>query len=193
MTAVRRISELDLPALAAVEVDSIARALVVVDTLVKRAQVTLVRTDPVTPGKMLIVFCGREEEAKESLEAAKNEASDRLCDSLLLPSAHPMLLRALDDELGSTLEGSLGILEFRTACATLLAADAALKCANIQPLALHLCKGIGGKGYFVFEGEQDAVEAALEAGDTVVSPECRVGCEMIARPHPDFDWSLERI
>ena len=189
----RRVSELETPALAALEVDSIARGLVVVDVLVKRAQVTLVRTDPVTPGKILICFAGREEEVLESLMVAKEESQARLCDALLLPAAHRSLLEALDGKLDRAVQGAVGVLEFSTACATLLAADAALKCADVRPLALHLCRGIGGKGYFVFEGHQDAVEAALEAGDSVVEPTLRVGNELIARPHPDFDWSLQRL
>ncbi len=189
----RRVSDLEAPALAALEIDSIARALVVVDVLVKRAQVTLVRTDPVTPGKMLIVFAGMEEEVAESLAAAKDEAADRLRDTLLLPSANHALLAAIDGASDATVQGAVGVLEFSTACATLLASDAALKCAEVRPLALHLCRGIGGKGYFVFEGSQDAVEAALEAGDSIVDPALRVGNELIARPHPDFDWSLTRL
>lgn len=189
----RRVSELNKPALAALEVDSIARALVVVDVLVKRAEVTLVRTDPVTPGKMLIAFAGHEEEVLESFTSAKEESGERLCDALILPAAHTALLEALDGKVSSTVQNAVGVLEFATACATLLAADAALKCAEVRPLALHLCRGIGGKGYFVFEGDQDAVEAALEAGDALVDPTLRIGNELIARPHPDFDWSLSRV
>lgn len=193
MNVDRRISDLALPAMAALEVDSIARALVVADTLVKRADVTLVRADPVTPGRMLIIIAGGEEEVAESHGAAVNEAGDRLRDSLILPAPHPALKSAMDADFASSVQSALGILELSTACGTLLSADAALKCADVNPLALHLCKGIGGKGYFVFEGTQDAVEAALEAGESIVRPELRVGAEMIARPHPDFDWSLSRL
>jgi microcompartment protein CcmL/EutN len=81
----------------------------------------------------------------------------------------------------------------RTAAATLLAADAALKTADVSLVALHLCRGIDGKGYVVFTGSQDAVEASLEAGDEVVEPDHRAGRELIARPHPDVHWALGRL
>ena len=50
-----------------------------------------------------------------------------------------------------------------------------------------------GKGYVVFCGSQDAVEASLEAGDDAVRPEKRAGRELIARPHPDVHWALGRL
>jgi microcompartment protein CcmL/EutN len=78
-------------------------------------------------------------------------------------------------------------------CSTLLAADTALKAADVALVALHLARGIDGKGYFVFTGPQDAVEASLEAGELAVTPDRRAGSELIARPHPDVDWALGRL
>jgi microcompartment protein CcmL/EutN len=181
------------PALGVLEVSSIARGLFVVDALVKRAEVTIVRADPITPGKYVIVFVGGEEECFESLEAADDAAQGATLDKLLLPNAHIALVPALDGHgfVGAT--GSLGVLELTTVAATLLAADRSLKTADVSLVALHLARGIDGKGYLAFTGSQDAVEAALESGEEIVAPERRAGRELIARPHPDVSIAIARL
>lgn len=181
------------PALAVIEVGAIARGLVTVDALVKRAEVRLLRSDPVTPGKLLIVFAGGEEEVRESLDAALELAGDAVVDSLYLSQIHAAIVPALDGAVAPPVRGALGVLEMGTVAATILAADAALKAADVELVAVHLARGIGGRGYVVFTGAQDAVEASLDAGDDIVAPEHRVGRELIARPHPDVDWALTRL
>jgi len=181
------------PALAALEVSSIARGVFVVDALTKRASVRMLRADPVTPGKLLLLFAGGVAEVQESFEAAIEAAGDRVLDRLLLTHAHPAIVPALDGLASPVLSGALGILEFSTVCATLGAADAALKEAEVTLMAMHLARGIGGRGYLVFCGSQDAVEASLEAGERSAPPEARVGYELLARPDASLDWVLERL
>ncbi|MBP2662681.1 MAG: PduT-like ethanolamine utilization protein [Firmicutes bacterium] len=50
----------------------------------------------------------------------------------------------------------------------IIAADAALKAADIQALELRLGSGLGGKAYFTFTGDVAAVEAGIEAGKAIV-------------------------
>jgi len=173
--------------------DSLARGVTVVDALMKRAEVRMLRAEPVTPGKLLIVFTGGVAEVEESLDAARSAATDRILAELFLPHAHHAIVPALDGVPAPVLSGSVGVLEFSTACATLAATDAALKEAAVTLMALHLARGIGGKGYVAFCGAQDAVEASLDAGDLAAPPEARVGYELIARPHSSVDWVLERL
>lgn len=183
-----------LPAVAVLEVGSIARGVIAVDALVKRAPVRLLRADPMTPGKMVIVFSGGVAEVEESLAAAREIAATEELDVLMLPAAHEAIVPALEGLEPPSLAGSsLGVLEMRTVAATLLAADAALKAADVTLVALHLARGIGGKGYVAFSGSQDAVEAALDAGDAIVMPPHRAGRELVARPHPDLDWAMRRL
>ena len=181
------------PALAVVEVRSIARGLFVCDALVKRAPVRLLVADPVTPGKLTIVFTGGVAEVGEALEAGREATAAEEIDWLFLPQAHEAIVPAIEGVEPPPVDGALGVLEMRTVAATLHAADAALKAAGVRLVALHLARGIDGKGYVVFTGMQDEVEASLEAGDAVVAPEHRSGRELIARPHPDVDWVLGRL
>ena len=186
-------AELPPPCLAVIELRSIARGVVVADALVKRAAVRLLRSDPVTPGKLLILFVGQVAEVEEALDAARDAAGGEELDVLILPMVHEAIVPALEGTAETPVDGSLGVLEMATVSATLRAADAALKTADVTLMALHLARGIGGKGYVVLGGEQHALEAALDAGFEAVDVESRVGRELIARPHPDLDWVVGRL
>ncbi len=183
------------PALAVVDVGGIARGALVCDVLVKRAPVRLLRADPVTPGKLAVVFAGGVAEVEEAFEAALQAAGADLLEELLLPQAHEALPRALEGEVepwpGEAL--ALGLLECAGVASTLAAADAALKAAETRLVALHLARGIGGKGYFALAGEQHDVEAALSAGEAAVGAERLRGRELLARPHGDLHFVLERL
>src|SRR5687768_7608223 len=164
--------------------------------MVKRAAVRVLRADPLTPGKYLIVIGGSEAEVEEALGAGRAAAGETELDVLLLPHVHEAILSALGGTLAdeaAARDGALGVLELSTVAATIGAADAALKAAHTVLLALHLARGIGGKGYFALAGSQDAVEAALEAGDAAVEPGARAGREIIPRPHGDTAFAVGKL
>ena len=76
------------PALAVLEVASIARGLTAVDAMVKRAVVRVLVADPLTPGKYLILVAGGEAEVEEALDAGRAVAGESELDVLLLPHVH---------------------------------------------------------------------------------------------------------
>ncbi|MCO4770999.1 MAG: BMC domain-containing protein [Deltaproteobacteria bacterium] len=180
------------PAIALLELDSIARAMRTGDAMVKRATVEVAYAGPVSPGKYLILVTGFEAEVEESWLAGVADAGDHLVDSLYLPGAHKGAVKALhgathqlDDDL------SLGVLETRTVSAAIVACDAALKMAEVEVLEMRLGKGIGGKGVFTLAGEQWDVEAALEAALTSIEDRrAVVAHELIPRPDPLFRGGL---
>ncbi len=182
------------PALGLIEVQSIARGVTVSDAMVKRAAVQLVLTRPVSPGKHLSLCSGEVADVQEAMLAGRERAGTTLCDELLLTLVHDEVLavlrrterRPLDPEL------ALGILETFSAAATLLGADTACKAAEVSLSELRLCDGLGGKGFAILTGEQDMVEAALQAVQHRLAPGLYLGHELIARPHPELLDSLLR-
>ena len=84
-----------LPALALLEIATLARGVVVADAVAKRAQVQLLLCEPVSPGKYLVLFAGGVAEVDESLGAGAQAAGEALVDRLFLPQAHEQLLPAI--------------------------------------------------------------------------------------------------
>lgn len=175
------------PALGFLELESLARGVSVADAVLKRAQVTILWAEAVTPGKYVLLFVGSEAEVAESFQAGLEASGDRLLDSLHLPHISEAVVSALRGEKQSDFaDESLGLVELHTVAATLKSADAALKHARVRLVHLAVAKGIGGKGWFSLAGELPDIEAALDAA-TSISASSLAGTEIIARPHGELN------
>ena len=58
----------------------------------------------------------------------------------------------------------MGVLEFFSVTASVYAADAAVKAADIQLIELRAGMGVGGKSYLTLAGDVAGVQAAVKAG-----------------------------
>jgi microcompartment protein CcmL/EutN len=183
----------DLPALALIEVSSIARGVVVADALVKKAPVRLLQSHPVSPGKHVVIFAGGVAEVDESLAAGVAVASSTLVDRLFLPQAHASLAPLVAGRPALPPGGrfeSVVVVETFTIAAALAAADAAAKAAEVTLCDMRLGQGIGGKAYFTMTGELHDVEAAAAAAQAAIEPALLAALETIASPHDDLRAKL---
>ena len=179
-----------LPALALLEIASLARGVVVADAVAKRAQVQLLFCEAVSPGKYLVLFAGGVGEVEESLGAGVQAAGEALVDRLFLPQAHGQLLPAIRQGPRGVAhvaaEDTAGVVELHSVAAALRSADAACKAAEVRLQLLHLARGIGGKAWFILRGPLESVEAAVEAATQAAGDGLLAGAEVIPRPHGDL-------
>ena len=175
------------PALGLVELSSIAQGLYVADEVVKKAPVKLLSMAPVSPGKILIVFAGDEASVRESHQRGLEISEGWLTDELLIPRLDPQVIPAINDTVKVEALHATGMLETETAATCVIAADQAVKAADVQLMEIRLARGIGGKGYFTVTGALEEVEAALAAGET--EPRARgllVNRILIPNPDPEL-------
>ena len=173
-------------ALGLVELASIARGHVVADAMLKRAPVTLLRAEFVSPGKFLVLVAGDVASVDEAFRVGVEMAGDRAIDRLFLPHAHPSLWPALAHAARRPTADSLAIVETTTVAATLRGADAAAKAAAVELFELQLARGIGGKAFFTITGPLAEVEAGVDAAVAVLDAPLLIGTEIIAAPHGDL-------
>jgi microcompartment protein CcmL/EutN len=182
-------------ALGIVEVQSIARGIVVSDAIAKKAPVQILQSHPISPGKHLVILAGGVAEVEESMAAGIAVAGATLVDRLLLPQAHPQLAPMVAGgatSLGAHapppggLVDSVAIVETYSVCGAVIAADAACKAADVSLVDMRLGVGLGGKAFFTLSGPLWAVEAAVAAGQGVIDQGLLVGVEIIAAPHEDL-------
>jgi len=173
------------PALALLELESIARGMAVADAVLKRAPVKIHLAEAVTPGKYLLLFSGGVAEVEESLSAGKETAGASLLGQVFLPRVDSKLVAGLDGRFEAGTD-SVAIVETQTVASALVSADSALKRANVTLSQLLLARGIAGKGVYVLEGELHDVEAALEAVSAAVEPSLILNTELIQKPHPEL-------
>jgi len=174
------------------ELGSIARGVVAADAMVKKARVQLVDARPVSPGKYLIVLAGAEAEVEEAWRAGLEAAGASTLDRLLLTNAHPGILPAIGGAAVDAID-AIGVIECFSVAATIRAADAAAKAADVRLMEIRLANGLGGKGFLTLTGALDAVEAAVAAGAAAAAEGGMLAeTVVIPAPHADVTSRLRR-
>ena len=106
------------PALGLLELSSLARGAVVADAAVKRAAVAVLRCDPVSPGKLLLLMRGGEAEIAEAFLAGQDAAQGVLLDHVHLPHPSAALWAALSETPERPPQGeAVGLVELATCAA----------------------------------------------------------------------------
>jgi bacterial microcompartment shell protein len=185
------------PALGVLEISTIARGMVAADAGLKRAPAVLLHSRAVSGGKHLVFFEGGVAEVEEAMIAGRAIAGDLLLDRVELPAADdqvwPMLgapVAPMDWAADASAE-AVAIIETRTVCAAIAAADAACKVAEVHVRDVRFAVDLAGKAYFTLTGTLDAIEAAAAASQAAADDRI-VGLEVIAQPAPDLRGRLFR-
>ncbi len=176
------------PALACLELSSIARGFRTCDEMVKKAQVRVLEAGTVCPGKYIIVIGGEVEDVNQSFERGLEVAGTAAVDRLILPNAHSQLIPAIGATAKIGEVDAAGVVETFAVASAILAADAACKRAAVQLIELRLARGLGGKAFFTMTGSQADVEASVQAAEEAVSKGSGLlfRTEVIPRPHPEM-------
>ncbi len=185
------------PALGILEIATIARGVVVADAALKRAPALLLASRAVSGGKHLVMLEGGVAEVQEAMIAGKLAAKDALLDRVELPQADaqvwPMLGAPIAPPDWTTDDAAeaVAIIETRTVCAAVAAADAACKVALVDVRDVRFAVDLAGKAYFTLTGTLDAIEAAADAARAAAGDKL-VELEVIAQPSPDLRGRLFR-
>lgn len=186
----------ETPSLAFLELSSIARGLYLTDVVLKKAPVRVLCSQPISSGKHVVLWIGDVASVQEAFDAACASAEGTLLRNVLIAGVHPALAPHLTrsafapfaefvavDDLAAE---SLAVCESATVAGAILAADRALKVADVRLSRMRLGQGIGGKAYFVLAGALDDVQAASDAGrDCLAGLESLARVDVIARPEPE--------
>jgi len=151
-------------AIAAVETSSIAQGVVAADAMLKTAEVGLLQAATLSPGRYWVLIGGEVATVRAAHRRGVEVAADALLDQLFIPQLHEGVLPALRGTVPLGADDALGILETLTAASAIVAADAAVKAANVTVRDVRLANGIGGKGVVSLSGTVSAVQAAVDAG-----------------------------
>ena len=174
------------PALALIDFSSIAVGIEAADAMVKRAQLDVIRTGTVQPGRYLVLVGGTVAEVQESLAAGRSVGGDSVLDHVFLPHVHPEVATAIGGTRAEAPGDAVGVIETSTVAAAIRAADAGIKGAEVRLLEIRMADGLGGKGIVLYSGLVSDVEAAVEIGTGAVRPGLLVRQVVISQLHPDI-------
>ena len=152
------------PALALLDFSSIAVGIEAADAMVKRAQLDVIRTGTVQPGRYLVLIGGTVAEVQESLATGRTVGADSVLDHVFLPHVHPDVVTAIGGGRTEAPRDAVGVIETSTVAAAIRAADSGIKGAEVRLLEIRMADGLGGKGIVLYSGMVADVEAAVEIG-----------------------------
>ena len=106
---------------------------------------------------------------------------------MLLPRVHHEVVESIGGGRIPQSIDSLGVIETTTVAASIHAADAGVKGAEVHLVEIRLADGLGGKGIVLFSGLVADVEAAVEIGISVLErPDLLVRQVVIPQLHPEM-------
>ncbi|GAB4547889.1 MAG: BMC domain-containing protein [Anaerolineae bacterium] len=180
------------PALALIEFNSIATGIQAGDAMVKKAPIASIKAGTVQPGKYLVLITGQVAEVEESLQTGVEWGGESVIDTVFLPQVHPAVVQAISGDRTEGVGPALGVIETRDVAATIQAADAGVKGAEVTLREIRLADGLGGKAFCLFQGEVQDVEAAVEIGvGSLPDPGVLINQVVIPQLHPEMGQNLE--
>lgn len=147
-----------------VEFNSIAKGIEAADFMLKAAQVEALACRTICPGKYVVMVGGDVAAVESSVKAGINQGSQAVVDQFVLPNVHESVFRAITGFNPVFEMKALGIIETFSLSSLIVAADVAVKAAEVELLELRLGLAIGGKAFVTLTGDVGAVKAAVEAG-----------------------------
>lgn len=149
-------------AIGMVEFVTVSAGMTGADTMIKTAEVEIVESATVCPGKYIVIITGELSAVKASVDAAKGQNAEKVIDSFVLGNPHESIFPAIYGATPPEGVEALGVMESFSAATAIVAADAAAKTALVDLLELRLARGMCGKSYLLLTGSVSAVSAAID-------------------------------
>lgn len=174
-------------AIGLIELSSISVGYLVTDAMLKTAAVELILSRTTCPGKFICLVWGDVAAVEASVSAGVEVGQGYLVNDLVIPNLHPQIYPAITATNKIESADALGVIETFDIVSAVLAADAAVKAADVELLELRIAMAVGGKGFFTLTGGVAAVEAAVKAGvEALEGKGLIVNYIVIPRPRPEL-------
>jgi microcompartment protein CcmL/EutN len=152
------------PAIALLELNSIAAGTTAADAMIKAAPIDKIQAGTIHRGKYLILVGGSVAAVEQSYVEGRRVGADALVDEVFLPDMHEEVHDAILGTRRNDAYDALGIIETQMVAATVRASDAGVKGARAHVLEIRLGDGLSGKGIVLLTGTVADVEAAVQIG-----------------------------
>lgn len=165
------------------ELNSIAKGIETVDYMLKAANTNLLMAKASCPGKYYIMLSGDVDSVERSIQVGSELGGRYVVGELVIPRVSPAVIRAVNMSDIPEQVLAVGVLEYYSAVGSIIAADCAVKAADVQLISIQLGTGIAGKSFVVLTGDVDAVETAVEAGAQAAKEEALM-INKVVLPNP---------
>ncbi|WP_346355459.1 BMC domain-containing protein [Azotosporobacter soli] len=179
-------------AIGLLELKNITRGILAADAMLKAANVEIVMSQPLCPGKYVVMVAGDVGAVQSSVRSGKAAAKDEnIVDEFVLPNMHDSVFAALSGCSEVKAIHALGVIETYSVASAIIAADVAAKAAAVELLDVRLARGMGGKAVVTLTGDVGAVNSAVRAGGQAIEAGgFLIDTLVLASPHKDLHSAL---
>lgn len=149
-------------ALGLVEYLKIPTGMVATDKMAKTANIEIIHSATVCPGKYIVLFNGNLSDVKAAIEVSNRDFEENVIDSFLLGNPVEQIYSAIAGTTQVEIDGAIGIVESYSVASIIEAADIAAKTSAITLVEVRLARGMCGKSFFIISGFLSEVEMAVE-------------------------------
>jgi microcompartment protein CcmL/EutN len=172
-----------------IELGSIYKGFEVQDMILKSSRIEKLLARTICSGKYLIMVRGEIADVESCLETAREIGGFAIISATLIPNIDEKIFPAITGSTvlnGDSVPGLILIETFSVAAAV-KAADVAAQEADINVIRVHLAMAVGGKGFVVLTGNEDALKAALQPAIEYLKQEGMLaGYSLITNPHKEL-------
>ncbi len=170
-------------AIGMIEYKTVSAGITATDIMVKTSDVDIIEAQTVCPGKYIAIITGELSAVRAAVDNAKTTFELQYIDSFVLGNPDESIFPAITGTTNVNSINSLGVIETFDASQIIVAADNAVKTAEVKLIEIRLARGMCGKSYAIITGEVAAVDAAIErAKDAVMQSGMLLDSTVIARP-----------
>lgn len=174
-----------------IEFRSIAKAIESTDAMLKAANVELILSNPVCPGKYISIIGGDVGAVESAMKVGKLVGGVFTVDNYTIPNISEKVFPAITGTSNLKDISSIGIIETISAVSSIMAADIAVKSANVELIEIRMAKGLGGKGFMTMTGELASINSAVKScEDKLKESGCIVAAVIIASPTKEVISSM---
>lgn len=156
-------------AIGMVELQTVSAGIQSADIMLKTAEVEIIESQPVCPGKYIVIISGELSAVRASVDSVKARFDSKIMGSFVLGNPHESIFPALYGASPIEDAKALGVLETFNAADIIIAADAAAKTSLVDLIELRVARGMCGKSFMLITGDVAAVTAAIERAQQEVS------------------------
>jgi len=173
------------------ELTSIAKGIDAVDAMLKVAQVELISAKASCPGKYYIIIAGNVDSVNRAITEGVQIGSAHLVGKLVIPRIAQQVIKGINCTEVPDKLNAIGVMEYYSCAGSIIAADAAIKAADVKIMAIRLATALAGKSYVVVTGDTSACQKAIDAGINAAKEEAMlIHKVVISRPRKELFESL---
>lgn len=153
-----------IQAVGMIEFNSIAVGIEAADHMIKAADVEPLMIKSICPGKFVVAIYSNVAAVQASVDAGMAAGVDTLVDYFVIPNIDPAVISAMGMALTNIRGNAVGVIETFSAASCIVAADVAVKTADVDLIEVRIAMGVGGKAFCILAGDVGPVQMSVGAG-----------------------------